>query len=524
MKVISESQSYRLRIIALMIMVIAIPLSNYLMSVSQFLLAGIWLLDEDLKAKYQRLKSNPVFWVLISLFLIHLPGLIHTSAFKYASQDLRVKLPLIILPILLGSYEPVKLKDIRKLFVIYVYALVVGSLYGFYRYFYVDWDDIRLIINFISHVRFSLNLVFGIVISIYLFNTSSQVIVRKIHWIVLIAWFAFFLFVLESVTGLFLLFFILWVFAFYRAIVAKKSVHKLILWIVILLIPVSIFTIVSGYMRSYFSLPDLNPSALPLKTANGNNYSHTWDTTTVENGHILTLFVCEKELKKAWEKRSRLNYDGADQIKQPLKKTLLRYLNSKGLTKDSAGVMSLTDHEIKAVEQGFANVIYCNKFSVKSRLYKVFFEYSCYKHTGQSRGYSVIQRIVLWKAALNVIGQNFLFGVGTGDVPDKFEQELKNMKSDLQDTSLRAHNQYLSIFIALGIFGFMWFMFVMIYPPFKLGLFKNWIFVSFFIIIMCSMLTEDTLETEAGVVFVAFFLSFFYFTARKLMEWEPEKR
>jgi len=132
-----------------------------------------------------------------------------------------------------------------------------------------------------------------------------------------------------------------------------------------------------------------------------------------------------------------------------------------------------------------------------------------YKHTGNTKGYSVIQRLELIKASLNIIKNNFWFGVGTGDMVNAYDQQLHDMHSDLYGTKLRSHNQYLSIFSALGLFGFLIFMIALFYPVILNKRISNYYFLTFFIIFLLSMLNEDTIESQAGVTFFAFFYSFF---------------
>ncbi|MCK4637825.1 MAG: hypothetical protein KAT33_00235, partial [Bacteroidales bacterium] len=79
------------------------------------------------------------------------------------------------------------------------------------------------------------------------------------------------------------------------------------------------------------------------------------------------------------------------------------------------------------------------------------------------------------------------------------------------ENRLRSHNQFMSIFIAFGLLGFMWFIFTLLYPPIKTRKFLNYFYAIFFITIILSMFTEDTIESQAGATFFAFFNSFLIF-------------
>jgi O-antigen ligase len=126
-------------------------------------------------------------------------------------------------------------------------------------------------------------------------------------------------------------------------------------------------------------------------------------------------------------------------------------------------------------------------------------------------GHSLFQRFELWKTSWSIIQSNWLFGVGTGDVPDVFHQTLKDENSPLQDTKLRSHNQYLSLFIAFGVVGFLLCLFSFIYPFVKSKLIFDYFCTIFLIVFLMSMLTEDTIESQDGVTFYAFFAALYLF-------------
>jgi O-antigen ligase len=129
-----------------------------------------------------------------------------------------------------------------------------------------------------------------------------------------------------------------------------------------------------------------------------------------------------------------------------------------------------------------------------------------------------MQRLEFWKASGNIIRQNLWTGVGTGDLEQAFQEEYTRSGSLLEkEFRWRSHNQFLAIFSTFGIIGLAWFLFSLIFPAARLSKFHDYYFLSFFIIVMLSMLTEDTLETQAGVTFFAFFNSFYLF-AKKFID------
>jgi hypothetical protein len=72
-------------------------------SVPQFILLGNWLIEGDFKQKWQQLKINKLFWIVSSLFFAHVFGLIYTQNFNEGLNDVRIKLPLLFLPLIFLS-------------------------------------------------------------------------------------------------------------------------------------------------------------------------------------------------------------------------------------------------------------------------------------------------------------------------------------------------------------------------------------------------------------------------------------
>jgi uncharacterized membrane protein YiaA len=78
-----------------------------------------------------------------------------------------------------------------------------------------------------------------------------------------------------------------------------------------------------------------------------------------------------------------------------------------------------------------------------------------------------------------------------------------------------AHNQFLGISVALGLIGFIVFIVGLIYPAVVLSGFKDYYFGIFFLIMIISMFSDDTLETQAGVTLFTFFYSLLLFGRKK---------
>ena len=118
-------------------------------------------------------------------------------------------------------------------------------------------------------------------------------------------------------------------------------------------------------------------------------------------------------------------------------------------------------------------------------------------------------RILIWKTSIEIIKENFLFGVGTGDVKDILLEKYKEKgMTGAYEEKLNAHNQYFQTFIALGLPGIMILLSSFIFPFILAFKKKNFLYVVFLFIVFLNFLTESMLETIAGVLFYAFFNSF----------------
>lgn len=490
---------------ALLVLIVAVPTSNYLMSMSQMMLLTAWIWHGDFKNKLIAFTASPAAIVSTSLFGLHVLGLFYTSDFDYAIKDLRTKLPLLILPFILVSMPKIEPKIYTKLIWALAVSILFASIYSIYIYYSRDILDTRQMSVFISHIRFSLCIVIAIFLLFFELQLPGVPFKLKIFGYGLIAWFLVFLIILGAMTGIVALTLSLIFLSSIKLIKRIRPIFKFI-------IPVSIFAIVLGtgiYMRSA-TLEYVRPKPIDLEnldkfSAHANIYLHDTCIFGKENGSYVGIYFCPFELPLAWAKRSTVDYNGTDRNGQHLSATLIRYLNSKGYRKDAEGVEKLTDEEITLIENGVANSSYLISNPIEKAWMQFLFGYEQYLQYHDSRGSSVMQRLELWQASINIISKNLFLGVGTGDIPQAFKQELKAMDSKLQDSSLRSHNQFLSITVGFGLIGLAVFLFTLIYPPLRTKKIYDTRYLVFFFIFMLSLLNEDTIESQAGVTFFAFF-------------------
>ena len=150
--------------------------------------------------------------------------------------------------------------------------------------------------------------------------------------------------------------------------------------------------------------------------------------------------------------------------------------------------------------------------SVNPRVRRIKTEIEQYAEDGIPR-YSLAARMVLWKNSLKLINENFVLGVGTGDVQDELMKKVGEDEHNkiITDVGLNCHNQYLETFVSHGIVGFIILLFLMIFPIKVISSNIKLIYLGFLFIVGINFLFETMLNTFAGILFFTFFINFFVF-------------
>lgn len=515
-----QSQSWKsalniLQRLGLAGLVASLPLSNFVMSVSMFWLAGVWLLQiitdihqgKKWNSRFQMFLQNRNAWMLAAFYILPLLGLIWTDDYGYAAWDLRMKLPLLILPFLLTTLDPITDHEYRQILGVFLLSLSFAVIWCLLIYFRINpkpYNNIREISVFISHVRFSLLLIFGLcVTAVEAWNKPMG----KPFTVILSTLFLYFLYIIGSITGIMVLGVVM-LWALIRTLMKTKinSLRYTTLFLLVAL-PLASFLYLRSEYHKYFDVAEPDWKNLETHTIRGDAYQHFQEYPAVENGHYIMTYIAWGELYQGWLERSDLYPDSTDARGHLLKGTLIRYLANKGLRKDLDGLRALSDDDIYLIEQGYTSPEEKNRGGLKSRMNRVFFEWSNYVAGGNPNGHSVIQRLEFWKTGSAIIADHPLFGVGTGDVKRSFAAKYEELKTKLDpEFRLRAHNQYMTLWITYGIFGLIAFC-IMLFSSWKKNK-HNLLFNAFMIIATMSFFTEDTLESQAGVMFFGFFFVF----------------
>jgi hypothetical protein len=534
-----------------MVIIASMPFSKLMISIGQFMIAGGWILERFSTQKLRSYLAGRSSWQIIlrfipcsvcvalkgifsgfvqffrnkpallfsSVILLHLLGLLYTTDLDYAMKDLRTKLPILLLPLFLSTSGAFDKKSFSRFMALFIMAVLIRSFYNTFMIQTHNFLDIRDVSRNVSHIIFSLLLTLSIFTLLYfsLKNNLLATWMRLLCALILI-WFFIYIIISQSFTGFAITLITILVLIPLLIFNTRNRWLRAGLLLFIVMVTVGAFFTIKSIVDDYYRVNPVDFTQLEKVTARGNPYIHNIKSQQTENGNYLWIYVQWDELRGAWNIRSMIPFDSLNMKKEPVAYTVIRFLTSKGWRKDAEAVEKLSQQEIKAIEKGTANYVFLNEFTIRGRIYEFLWGFDNYLETGNPTGSTLMQRLEFWKASLGIISDNWLTGVGTGDMNIAFTDQYEKMQSKLSpDQRWRSHNQFLSIFIGFGIFGLVWFLVAILYPPIMLRKQDDFFLVVFMIIAFLSMLTEDTIESQTGVTFFAFFYSFFLF-ARKEKE------
>ncbi|NRA11162.1 MAG: O-antigen ligase family protein, partial [Crocinitomicaceae bacterium] len=373
--------------------------------------------------------------------------------------------------------------------------------FGAYNHWFgsTEYDDIRGMSLFSSHVRYALLVVMSVAIMIhFLFKKQGPTLL----WIVLLVWFNYYTYFSQILSGAITLLGIYAVVLFYWVWHKKKIIALIGLFSVLITATVIIVMI---FKPITYDPVDFTYKTLDRRTAEGNKYYHKAGIVSPETGKPIHIYISYVELKREWEKVSKIPFDGLDVKGQHISSTIIRYMASKDLRKDAVGFAKLTKKDIKCIENGCTTVH--NKGMI-ARIYGLQYQLS---NVTDPNGHSLLQRVEYWRTGTQIAKRNWLIGVGTGDAQLAFNHQYYRDKSVLtKENRDRSHNMYLTLLLTIGIVGLvllLWSHIRYFALNFKSG---QIVAVLFITIALLSYFMEDTLETQTGVTFFALFYGLFF--------------
>jgi len=490
------------------------PLSVWMVSVFSIAMAVNWIIGFEYREKSKILTEKKELLLIPALFLLYVVWLLNTSNFNQAITEFKLKLPLLLFPLLAGAYGSFSSNRYRMILFAFIAGCVVAVVAGYAAlagFIHIPVRDSRDLSLFLPSIRLSILLNMAIFASLYLaFNNETGPLVLRALLAVIALMMSLFLFRLLSVTGIIILVLISLFSAVYYLTISRKWIVGLITAAAAIFAAL-FFTI--GISRAWNNLhipekPEVN--TVTEKTPSGNNYNSNPKENLLERGYLVWNNVCEEEMRPQWNHRSRIPYDSTDMAGNDLRVTLIRYISYLGMRKDSTAIASLTQKDIKNIEAGFANPLYADIGNPFAKWYEVAWQIDRRLKGANPSGHSVTQRLEFYKASIFIISQNPLTGTGTGDVRSAFDDAYRFTDSPLTpEYRLMAHNQYLTFAITFGIPGMIIALGLMLSPAIVARKRLSYLFVIFLAIIFISMFNDDTFESAIGTSFFSYFYTLF---------------
>ncbi len=114
-------------------------------------------------------------------------------------------------------------------------------------------------------------------------------------------------------------------------------------------------------------------------------------------------------------------------------------------------------------------------------------------------------RMISYQYALEIIRKNPLNGVGLGDVYGQMKQRYQRDFPEKEVTTLLPHNQFLMAGVGIGIIGILY-LILMQFSIFRLVKKNDFLYLSFCIVMLFTMMIEPLYETQYGTCIFLFFL------------------
>lgn len=494
-----QSRAYQSYFISLLgLLTIGLCCSKFLIS-SSVILLGVGTLIAFLASgrPWHLLKGYGL--LLIILYTMHILWLLNSDDLNYAVNDLRRKLPLLVLPIVFSINKELIKKHLSTILQLFAAASIGCAIVLLVRWNVFDFKnkDFRSFSTFISHIRFSICLVISalIVLNNYL-ETKKYLLLN----IILVLPILLALLQMQSISGFALLFITVPLYLHW-----KKQLPLSVIFSVFTLIIIA----VSASIAFHFISKDHVSPNLDKQSALGSTYNHFPKNTLTENGHRVYLYMAIDEMNNAWEERTGISAKDTLKSGYVYQDILIRYLSSKNLRKDASGINALNDNDIENVKSGYVNVNQKGRNAIQKRWAAITYEIDSYLNGYDIAGHSLTMRLEYFDVALSNFRKEPWFGVGTGDVKQSIANEHEARAILPEQYQKRAHNQLLTYLMTFGIVGAIILLYIIIiYCMGSTNL--DPLGKSIVLLLFLSLFWEDVMETQAGVSAFVFFYTLLF--------------
>ena len=475
------------------------------MSLSLIGLTINWLLESNFQLKWKKIKDQKYLPLIFSgLFLIELLWLPISKDTTIGLNVLRIKLPLLLLPIIIGSCAGFSKREWKTVITTFFIGILVSTIWVYLVSIDMlptkkDSGTIRDASIFMSHIRYSVLLSLS---AVFILGIAFKNLINKALALAFFLWLLFLIFKLATITAILGLSFAL-LFLFIAFLFSSKNNHKIayITGIASLFFLVGLY--ITTIVNDFYHVKNKERS-YQTHSLGGEKYQFDLKDNTTENGFYLWENIAQNELERAWNRKSKISFNSKDKKNQPVKATLYRFLTSKGLNKDSVGLSKLTKNEIQKIENGETSSVDYNNF--EKRIRSLLYQRESRKKSTDPNNQTINQRVVFWKAGIDIFLNQSVFGYGPGGAKTQFKKYYKNRNTNLKKSNqLLAHNQFITQAINLGVLGTIIWVLILLYSFLKIEKEMSLFFVPYLILMFFAFMSDDMLEVQAGVTIFSFF-------------------
>ena len=490
----------------------ALPVSKFATSVGLIVLAANFMLSGQWAARWDRLRANRPLQLSLLVYAPLLLSACYSADVGAALSKLRLSLPLLLLPLVVGLSPELSRQQLRALLGLFVLTVLVATALlsvELVRYYHGAYLDVREVSVYISHIQFALMLALAEAALAYLCAMTHRCALRVLM-VLCALWFVVFALLLRSLTGLLLQLWLLLVLLYFSRTTADRY-WRMGIYALSGVSVLGALLLLGGMMHRYARIEPIDLAALPALTPNGNPYAHDTLSTARENGHLTNICLCELELRPAWNARSAFPYDSLDMRGQRIAITLRRYLTSLGLPKDSLGLAQLDSTDIALIERSYPSVIYRHGWhQLYLRFYEVMNELEQFAQSGAMVGYSLTMRLAYWRLAIEAIAEHPWLGVGCGDMLPQLFAHYEAHGIPPRQWHL-PHNQFLTVGVYAGLLGMAIFALGLVAPFILRNGHKHMMPSFFYGMMLLLMLYENPLDAHIGVTLMGLFGGLFLF-------------
>lgn len=442
--------------------------SKFLMSLTFISYAIIFILVGDYGLFRERLLKNKG-WIslLLLLLLLHVLSLLWTDDLHAGWNALRVRLSFFLLPILITTTLGWDKNRITQWIKGLLLLLSVLMVLNFIRYIYLlqgqQLLDIRQLSWFGSHIRFGVLVAFSVALCLHLMLNHLLTKRFALPYLLLSTGYVIYSQTFSAIGCLLLLYLYLG-----TTLLDYNRMSRIILALV-------------GGIGMVLAVLLVNNFLNPPPSCGS--------------------FYDAKQASFAWNKRSTFAFFGKDRKGQNLQRTCERYLCSQGMPLTPHQMNQLEPSDIKNIENGFTDP-FSARGSILARYHELKYEF----HTAvDPNGHSLLQRLEYWRTAWKIIVQNPLTGVGVGDVDKALKKAYAN-SALMPEYQKRPHNMFLTTWLGCGLLGVLLLLGLLTWQLFIGIAEQSKIKTMLMMVLIFSMLLEDSLETQAGASFAGLFL------------------